>query len=294
MNFISDKDNNHRNFDQDNQQHTKQIRTKVANTSSQINHQHENIENRSIIKKPSLKQNKDLVETNTNFKQLLGFKDEGNSNTNRVNERKLSKDKLHTKSQQLHQGNYNNFVGKNEFSKPSDSYMNNQLNTTESSASNNPKGLHLFNHNTQTNPSQTGRFISNEHTHKQKSKSKPKNRDNKSCGLCEKFYKETIINNKQINLSKCGGCLNEINLESLEYYMKKYHAELIREQKKKLQKVIESNTFSLKEEGVINQNAGWIETEKARNDKIIREKMKAKARSEHTTKSKVPQIKINL
>lgn len=125
------------------------------------------------------------------------------------------------------------------------------------------KGVHLFNHN------------NNKYNEDFTNRLNKKRKDEGSCNLCEEIYRETIINNKQINLKKCGNCLNEINLKSLEFFMDKYHNELIAEQKKRLEKLLDKNQFENLKELTLKKNT-WIESEKEKNDKIIKERMKAK------------------
>jgi len=272
--------------------HTKQIRTKVAtnpysNKSSRRNsgqkyqaHQSSNYHKPKYSGNDKNNRGDNIrIDENLNFAQLLnnntGY-DNANSNKNTA---PLTKPHYNTKSQPFLQGNSGG--------------VGNIVNTTQSSTSqtnSNKKGIHLYNHNSQNvfpgSSSGVGPFPQQHMSKKAK--------DGRSCNLCEKFYKETILNNKQINLAKCGGCLNEINLDSLEYYMKKYHQDLVKEQKKKLEKVIDKNMFStnIKEEAAYKK-ANWIETEKAKNDKIIKERMKVRSKMESTNK-KVPEVKISL
>ncbi len=68
------------------------------------------------------------------------------------------------------------------------------------------------------------------------------NKDHRSCSYCEKIYKEAIIYNKDINVKHCIDCLNKINPQSLEFYMEKYHNDLIEAQKQRLEKLL-NNKF---------------------------------------------------
>lgn len=170
--------------------------------------------------------------------------------------------------------NYNNNININTNTSSSSNSFNNNYHLFSHSNNNNNNANNIQynasnkNNIISNNANNTGRFVTSSTNHHIKSK------DNKSCSLCEKIYKETILNNKTITIAKCGSCFNQINLDSLEYYMKKYHDELIKSQKKKLQTVIDKNLFSLKDQAMINSNMGWIESEKAKNDKIIKERMK--------------------
>lgn len=61
-----------------------------------------------------------------------------------------------------------------------------------------------------------------------------------SCEVCEKIYKDAIIYNKDIDLKQCFECMNYINPQSLDYYMRKYNKELMKVQKKRLEKLLYS------------------------------------------------------
>ena len=71
-----------------------------------------------------------------------------------------------------------------------------------------------------------------------------KNRDPHSCTVCENVYKEAVIYNKNINIKQCLDCLNKINPKSLDFYMNKYHNELLNAQKTRLEKMMKTkNSF---------------------------------------------------
>ena len=48
----------------------------------------------------------------------------------------------------------------------------------------------------------------------------------KYCSYCEEIYKYTILNNTPLQKIKCVYCNNELNLESLDFFIKKYKKEL--------------------------------------------------------------------
>ena len=48
----------------------------------------------------------------------------------------------------------------------------------------------------------------------------------KYCSYCEEIYKYTILNNTPLQNIKCVYCNNELNLESLDFFIKKYKKEL--------------------------------------------------------------------
>lgn len=165
-------------------------------------------------------------------------------------------------------------------------------------------GVHLFNHN-DVQLTDDSYKNNNFKTFTNNGSSKKQNQSDstsRSCNICEKIYKDTILYNKQINLKKCGNCLNDINLNSLEFYMQKYHDDLIIEQKKKLERLIEKKNYdNFKEvQNIMGNKALWIQTEKEKNDKIIKEKMKSqaieKSRSEKkkNEKNQIPNVAVEL
>lgn len=165
-------------------------------------------------------------------------------------------------------------------------------------------GVHLFNHNEvqltdDSFKNNNFKIFSKYDTSK---KQKKQEDSTHSCNVFEKIYRDTILYNKQINLKKCGNCLNDINLNSLEFYMQKYHDDLIIEQKKKLERLIEKRNYdNFKEvQNMMSNKASWIQTEKEKNDKIIKERMKAqtieKSRSEKKKedKTQIPKVAVEL
>lgn len=67
-----------------------------------------------------------------------------------------------------------------------------------------------------------------------------------SCEYCEQIYRANIVNGIKIPMTKCVNCWNAINVQSLEFYMNKYHEELVAKQKQNLESLLESKIGSTK------------------------------------------------
>lgn len=67
-----------------------------------------------------------------------------------------------------------------------------------------------------------------------------------SCEYCEQIYRSNIVNGVKISMSKCVNCWNAINVQSLEFYMNKYHEELVEKQKQNLELMLASRIGKMK------------------------------------------------